>query len=91
VSRSSGTRERRSTTSALFRYAFARHQLLALVSSPLADATQSNALLAVNDAGWILGATSAALMQLVLRAAEALGISRSTLHRKIKKYGLSEA
>ncbi|MFC6672236.1 sigma-54-dependent Fis family transcriptional regulator [Marinobacterium aestuariivivens] len=26
----------------------------------------------------------------VLRAAEALGISRSTLHRKIKKYGLSE-
>jgi transcriptional regulator of acetoin/glycerol metabolism len=27
----------------------------------------------------------------VLRAAEALGISRSTLHRKIKKYGLSEA
>jgi transcriptional regulator of acetoin/glycerol metabolism len=27
----------------------------------------------------------------VLRAAQALGISRSTLHRKIKKYGLSEA
>jgi len=27
----------------------------------------------------------------VLRAAEALGVSRSTLHRKLKKYGLSEA
>jgi transcriptional regulator of acetoin/glycerol metabolism len=49
---------------AMFRYAFARHNLLALVSSPLADASQSNALLAVNDSGWILGATSAALMQL---------------------------
>ncbi|ANG62828.1 transcriptional regulator [Marinobacterium aestuarii] len=48
----------------MFRYAFARHQVLALVSSPLADASQSNALLAVNDSGWILGATSAALMQL---------------------------
>lgn len=49
---------------AMFRHAFARHQLLALVSSPLADAGQSNALLAVNDSGWILGATSAALLQL---------------------------
>nr|WP_067291183.1 sigma-54-dependent Fis family transcriptional regulator [Marinobacterium profundum] len=49
---------------AMFRYAFARHHLLALVSSPLTDASQSNTLLAVNDSGWILGATSAALMQL---------------------------
>ncbi len=51
---------------AMFRYSFARHHLLALVSSPLADAGQSNALLAVNDSGWILGATSAALLQLGL-------------------------
>ncbi len=48
----------------MFRYAFGRHHMLALVNSPVADATQSNALLAVNDSGWILGATSTALMLL---------------------------
>ncbi|NVK39781.1 MAG: sigma-54-dependent Fis family transcriptional regulator [Oceanospirillaceae bacterium] len=49
---------------AMFRHAFARHHLLALVSSPVADPALSSALLAVNDAGWILGATSPALLQL---------------------------
>ncbi|MBY4675028.1 sigma-54-dependent Fis family transcriptional regulator [Marinobacterium arenosum] len=49
---------------AMFRHAYARHHLLALVGSPMADAGQANALLAVNDSGWILGATSPALLQL---------------------------
>jgi len=48
----------------MFRHAFARHHLLALVSSPVADPAFSSALLAVNDVGWILGATSPALLQL---------------------------
>ncbi|GGO81369.1 transcriptional regulator AcoR [Marinobacterium nitratireducens] len=48
----------------MFRHAFARHHLLALVSSPVADPALSSALLAVNDAGWILGATSPALLLL---------------------------
>ncbi|MFC6672235.1 GAF domain-containing protein [Marinobacterium aestuariivivens] len=75
---------------AMFRHAFARHHLLALVGSPVADPAQSNALLAVNDSGWILGATSSALLQLGVRERSLLvgqglaaltGISLDAVHR----------
>lgn len=45
----------------MFRHAFARHHLIALSPSPSADLSLSKALVAVNDSGWILGATSEAL------------------------------
>ena len=75
---------------AMFRHAFARHHLLALVHSPVTDLSQSTALIAANDSGWILGATSSALLNLGVRERSLLigqglaamtGISLDAVHR----------
>ncbi|GAB2195896.1 sigma-54-dependent Fis family transcriptional regulator [Sessilibacter sp. MAH4] len=49
---------------AMFKSAYANYHLISLVSSPLVDPVQSNAILAVCDSGMILGATTQALLQM---------------------------
>lgn len=51
----------------MFRHAFGRHHLMALVPSVTTEPQLSNAMLAINDAGWVVGATSMAVKVLGMR------------------------
>ena len=75
---------------AIFRTTYARYHLLNLIHQTCPNTQQSNALIAVNDSGWIIGATTPVLQILGIQQrtlligqslASLMGFSLEDLHR----------